>query len=325
MTDPIPADLSRNPNELAHLLEPVLLAQCEGRLSDVRWFRTDWQRGGAATAFATWSHEDGNTYDAVVKLPVGPTEYIFTACMHGDDDPTPGVLAHGMELGGYDMAWLVIERLPGDPLSADLHKKVFLELAETVARFYRCAIVDRPVDRERVHRADWIRLIEKARDNARENAIPDEQEWNNALKDVLRAGASLVREWDARPITCWCHGDLHPGNVMMRDESRPWGEPGAVLLDMAEVHAGHWVEDAVYLERLYWSRPDAVKGVKPVQMIAKARKNLGLATDDDYTRLAHIRRLLMASCVPAFLQREGAPSYLAASLRVIQKTLPLLA
>lgn len=98
-----------------------------------------------------------------------------------------------------------------------------------------------------------------------------------------------------------------------------------MLLDLAEVHPGHWVEDAVYLERLYWMRPDALKGVKPVSLIARARKKHNLDTSDDYQRLADIRRVLMASCAPAFLQSEGHPRYLEAALGVLEKTLPRVA
>ena len=32
-------------------LEPVLHQACGGRLSPVRWFRTDWQHGGALTGY----------------------------------------------------------------------------------------------------------------------------------------------------------------------------------------------------------------------------------------------------------------------------------
>ena len=73
------------------------------------------------------------------------------------------------------------------------------------------------------------------------------------------------------------------------------------------------------------ARHDALKGVKPVSLIARARKKHNLDTSDDYQRLADIRRVLMASCAPAFLQSEGHPRYLEAALGVLEKTLPRVA
>ena len=49
-----------------------------------------------------------------------------------------------------------------------------------------------------------------------------------------------------------------------------------VLIDLAEVRPGHWVEDAVYLERLHWARPERLKGRNPVKLLAAARRRLGL-------------------------------------------------
>ncbi|XHC26904.1 hypothetical protein ABWH91_06185 [Phycisphaerales bacterium ac7] len=66
-----------------------------------------------------------------------------------------------------------------------------------------------------------------------------------------------------------------------------------------------------------------MKKVKPVSLIARARKDAGLPTDD-YTQLACIRRILLASCVPAFLDREGHPTYLAAALDTLEHQLELL-
>ena len=37
-----------DPRTLAASLAPVLAEACDGRLSAITWFRTDWQRGGAA-------------------------------------------------------------------------------------------------------------------------------------------------------------------------------------------------------------------------------------------------------------------------------------
>jgi Ser/Thr protein kinase RdoA (MazF antagonist) len=229
-----------------------------------------------------------------------------------------------LELGGYDLAWVVMERLPGDPLAARLHKEVFVSLAEAAASFYKYAGEAFP-EITKAQRAPWTTLVAKARAAVKENHIPNEQEWSNVLREVTRHLPTIVERWRQRPIDTWCHGDLHPGNMMVREEGSPWGEAGCVLIDMAEVHPGNWIEDAVYLERLYWGRQDAVKGIKPVAKIAKARRQIGLPVSDDYAELANIRRVLMAACVPAFLHREGHPKYLEGALGILNKLLPLVA
>jgi hypothetical protein len=47
-----------------------------------------------------------------------------------------------------------------------------------------------------------------------------------------------------------------------------------------------------------------------------------LPADDDYGGMANIRRMLMASCVPALLEREGSSRYAQAALELIHKLLP---
>ena len=46
------------PHSLARSLEPVLLKQTNNQLKDIHWFKTDWQRGGAATGYAVWVDEE---------------------------------------------------------------------------------------------------------------------------------------------------------------------------------------------------------------------------------------------------------------------------
>lgn len=310
-------------HDLGPQLAPALIETCRSggaALEGLRWFRTDWQRGGAATAYATYHAGDGDDREVVVKLPIGPMEYRFTVGLAQTDAPTPRVVHHGVELGGWDFAWVVMERVPGDPLAAHMHKEVFAELADAAARFYRCAGERWAIDAVPV-REDWEHLLERARENARVNPIPGAQGWANAIKNTQKIVGKIAEEWNNRRINTWCHGDLHAGNLMRRDENSAWGPAECVLLDLAEVHPGHWVDDAVYLERLYWMRPEALKGVKPVSLIAKARKKHGLPTDDNYQRLADIRRVLMAACAPAFLQSEGHPKYLEAALGVLESTL----
>ncbi len=310
---------------LAHQLAPVLHDVCEGRLGDIRWFRSDWQRGGAATGYSTFKDDarSQEPLDVVIKLPVGPGEYKFTTGLAATDAPTPRIVAHGVELGGYDLAWFVMEKLPGSPLAEDRKKKSFEDLCKAAASFYKHALaLGGPTEPQEP--TDWDAIFERAREAVRDNDIPDAQRWNQSIKAAQRALPILLPTWRARSQTEWRHGDLHLGNAMMRPDDSPWGEPGCVLLDLAQIQAGHWVEDAVYMERIYWGHPEALCGAKPVKSIARARKSLGLPCDDDYARLANIRRVLIAAGVPAFLDREGHPSYLHGALEVLDRTLAQL-
>jgi len=49
---------------------------------------------------------------------------------------------------------------------------------------------------------------------------------------------------------------------MVRGEDSTRGRAGCVLIDLAEAGPGHWVEDGVYLERLFWGRPGLLHGVE---------------------------------------------------------------
>lgn len=310
-------------HDLGPQLQPALESNCDGRLSDIRWFTTDWQRGGAATAHASWKGEDGIEYDVVVKLPVGPTELKFHTRLAERGAPVPCVVASGTEIGGYDLAWIVMERLPGDPLSKSVEKKTFRLICESVGEFYARAESCVPLETI-ASPTKWEGILDKARKAIHESAIPNEQRWTNAVKKTQKALPMLAAKWRTRPINAWCHGDLHPGNALMREENSPWGQPGCVLIDFAEIRPGHWVEDAVYLERLYWGRPEVIKGVKTTSLIAKGRRNNGLENGEDYAELGNIRRVMIASCVPAFLQREGHPTYLEGALGVLEKLLPVV-
>ena len=96
--------------------------------------------------------------------------------------------------------------------------------------------------------------------------------------------------------------------------------PGC-LIDLAEVRAGHWIEDAGYLERQLWARPERLKRHKPVRLVAAARKRLGLPVSADDARLATIRRLLLAASAPKFLRSEGHPKHLEACLSRLERGL----
>jgi len=117
-------------------LEPVLHQACGGRLSAVRWFRTDWQRGGALTGHATYHTEDGQTRETVLKLPVPPRERYWLNQLQAHGEVVPRIYAHGEQLNGYDLAWVVMEALPHGPLGPHWQGVEFDLLTEAAARFY---------------------------------------------------------------------------------------------------------------------------------------------------------------------------------------------
>lgn len=333
-TTPIP-----NPNghtdysSLAMALEPALVAACDGDLSEIEWFRSTWQAGGAATGRARFTLTNGRVADVIVKLPVGPAEYRWTTGMEGLDAPegahcelehgcTPRVFAAGTELGGYDLAWLVVERLPGYPLSHHMDREGLEDLMTAVVDWYGRAAALRTVAGEEPTRRDWSGVLHRAREALKSADVADHHRWVDAVKHVQRALPRLSEIWESRPINTWCHGDLHPGNVMQRVGRN--GRKRCVLIDLALVHAGHWVEDAVYLERLYWGKPELLHGVKPVSAVARVLKERGMFGGEDYARLANVRRVFMGACAPAFLEREGNPKYLNAALEHVERLLPLV-
>ena len=84
---------------------------------------------------------------------------------------------------------------------------------------------------------------------------------------------------------------------------------------------GHWIEDAIYLERLLWTHPDRLKRFKIVKSLATRRKELGLANGPDYQRLAAIRRTLLSATAPAFMKSEGSASHLSHCLDQLQRNM----
>jgi Ser/Thr protein kinase RdoA (MazF antagonist) len=297
---------------LAASLEPTLRQACEDRLGDLFWFKADWQRGGAATAKSSWTQEDGAEATVVVKLPVVQREWLWLKRLQepGHESPVvPRLYAGGDELGGYDLAWVVIEFLPHGPLGLKWHDDHVLRIAEAIARFHALAAkypVDRPARIE-----NWGQLIDDAQESIRVNRINDERRWIDALKQFRTILPDIETQWNNRPVNEWQHGDLHVANAMTRQSL----ETGPVcLIDLAEVHPGHWLEDAVYLERQMWARPDRMGPVKPIRAIAQARKKLQMSVDEEYPRLAMIRRALLAATAPKFMKTEGHPRHLAACL-----------
>ena len=321
------------------LFEPLLQEASEGRLGPIGWFRADWQRGGAKTGRAEWTLADGEVVHpvkgdrtesgkarVVVKIPVGPVEYLWNERMQPDGEDEHGITARtfasGKTIGGYDFAWIVMERFRSGPLFGVKRKDAIDLAADAAARFYRRAtryVVDTAKRLE-----DWPALLERAREACRSEMLPKSQEWHSAIKRLQKQGQGWIREWTERPITGWIHGDLHPANVMSRSDD---AEDPAMLIDLAAVRPGHWIEDAVYLERIYWARRSLIDGHDPVSLIGNARKRYGLAglcDEGDVHHLAQIRRALLAATAPAYLKSEGSPTYLTACLSVLEEMLKKL-
>lgn len=296
-------------------LAPVLLEVCEGRLAKVRWFRTDWQRGGALTGYSVWTDAAGAEHDVVVKMPVGPAERRWLARL-SSDDVTPRVHAHGTLLGGYDLAWVIMERLPHGPIGRKWGEDAFDLIADAAANFYASTRIVEPNGKPA--RRDWEQLLVRARKHCTPRMVPQSQRWKKALRTASRKLDGWLERWRARPLDTWCHGDLHMGNAMSRSAA-PDGP--AVLFDLANIHVGHWVEDAVYFEHLYWASPDRLAGKKPVKLIAQHLRHYGLDPGDEWAELANLKRLLLAMSAPGLMDVEGGRVQVNAALEVLERNL----
>ena len=302
------------PASLARSLEPVLQRQCLNQLTPIRWFRTDWQRGGASTGYSTWTHEDGTANDVVVTFPVVLGELRWTRRMQDCGDIVPKLFASGIGLGGYDLAWIVIERIPFGPLGKHWDDNIILRITEAATAFTSAAR-EFPVDKVG-RRENWDDLLSRAKKSVRLNPFEDKSTWKKLHKWFGGAIHDVLDIWRARHTRQWLHGDIHLANSMCRTDHP---DAPVCLIDLAEVHAGHWIEDAIYLERQLWGHPSRLDSSKPLKTMAKARKTMGLKVAEDYPQLANIRRLLLAATAPAFMQSEGDPRYLNACLDQFQK------
>ena len=308
----------------ARNLLPTLIEACDGHLGSVSWFRADWQRGGASTGRSVWTLNDGTSRDVVVKFPVIPKELYWTRRLQSPDGASPAVIPHlfasGITLGHYDLAWLVMERLPYGPLGLRWHKDHIARIADAAARFH--AETDPlPVDPSEARIEDWTTLLDDARKSLRDNRIAQKPRWAEAIKGVQKRHDQLVERWRERDTTHWIHGDLHLANALSRVSVQ---SGDVILIDLAEVRPGHWAEDAVYLERQLWARPDRLKMTRPVKAMAQARRKHGLHNEPLSHELADIRRVLMAATSPAFLKTEGHPRHLAGALDQLEAAMTRL-
>ncbi len=307
----------------------VLREICDGRLGEISWFRATWQRGGAATGFSTWTFTNGRTIEVMVKLPVGPVEQSWTMRMGAVDPeswddpaserlPTPRVVASGEALAGYDLSWIVMERFRGLPLVSGLCQKSLERLIETTAAFQARALRVAPVAGEPVRR-DYRALLDRSREALSNGGVPNEERWERALDGLEPRLDGLLGVWRSRAIDSWCHGDVHPANAMWRQ--RGDGEKHCVLIDLALVHPGSWLEDGLYLERQFWGNGDLLEWIDPVETLAEKRRSLGLEVADGYRELAEARRMLMTAGVPGLLGAEGNSQYADGALRMLESWL----
>lgn len=324
---------------LASALEPVLYHACQGHLGPVSWFKADWQHGGAGTGFSTWRMNTpsgkARQVPCVVKMPIGYTEYFWTKRLglirpdEWDEPsslalPTPRVLAAGFELGGYDLAWIVMERFANPPIAIERSESSLWAMFETAAEFHAACILEQPIEPQRCPPPpDWTQLIENGRESLRTNGLKDAQRWDKALARTQQCLDELIIAWQQRPIGTWCHHDLHPHNALRRISQEPGSIGHCTLIDLALVAPGCWIEDALYMERLFWGREDQLCGIDPLTTLASTRASIGLPANQDEIELAQVRRTLMAASVPIFLRTEGDPIYLKAALNTLERLLPL--
>ncbi|WP_428386834.1 phosphotransferase family protein [Mucisphaera sp.] len=293
-----------------------LIDQCEHRLRDLAWFRTDWQRGGALTGYANWVEPDCDPVPVVVKLPVPPRERLWMRRLQRYSDIAPRLYADGDMVGGYDLAWVIMERLEHGPLGSSWGGAEFDLLIESAARFY-VATYDIEVAASQVEpERDWLDLLERARKKVRDGAIPEADRWKAALKASRKQVETWGATWAERPAAGWCHGDLHLGNAMTR---QPAPEGPALLFDYARVHPGHWLRDAIYFEHLYWAAPDHLGGRKLCNQLAKELRSKGFEVDEQWSEWAEAYRALTAMVVPLRLKEEGNPAYVHAALELLER------
>ncbi len=319
---------------LASSLAPLLQETCRHRLGEINWFRATWQHGGAGTGFSTWTLPGGREIPCVVKLPIGYREYHWTKRlglvnpMEWDSPealmlPTPRVLAAGYDLGEYDLAWVVIEKLRNPPIASEMNEAAMWEMFETTAEFQAAAILEEPVDASKDYVThDWADLIEKGLVAVRKHEIDHEDEWVGLLERTQQDLDGIVARWRGRPMDTWCHHDLHARNVMRRVSAEPRSRGRCVLIDLAMVGPGCWIEDALYLERLFWGHEEGLCGMDPLGTLASTREALGLPVGDEELGIADVRRVLMAASSPAFLRTEGDSVYLNAARGVLSRLLP---
>ena len=282
------------------------------KFTDLVPFRTVWQHGGAATA---WVKCVETQRDGMVKLPVKAWERRWHRRIRESRDPdlAPDLFAIGDTIGNVDFAWIVMERIRGNPLHQVPDAHSVEQACEAFARFQKAsrpfAVQRRPAP------AGWLKQIEQTRKSLQ--ALPQDLavSWRDALDALAKYHDEAIAAWRYRPIKGWVHGDAHLGNILRTEQDE------VHLIDFAEVRAGHWVEDAIALERPLWQRPELLSNMDPVDMMAGYRRQLGLPVRAEDGRLAAIRRTLLAATAPAWSRTEGGFAGLRSTLKVLEQGL----
>lgn len=304
---------------IARSLEPELREACADQLDDLRWVQMDWQHGGALIGFAEFISDAGEPQPAFVKFPVPGRELRWSRALQSCGNPPiiPRLFMSGESLGSHDIAWLVMERLPGEPLGAKWEAGSLAATACAGAALHACTY-ETPIDRPK-RRDNWEQLLERTKTVLQQKELPSHQEWTEGIRRAEENWTSIVALWRSREPIHWVHGDLHMGNAMRRLDGT------VCLVDLAEVRPGHWIEDALYLERMAWAHPDRIQSDDPLHAMSAERTRLGLHNGERVEALALARRLLLAATTPAFLLHEGARKHLDACLEILHTGLELWA
>ena len=294
-------------------LEPFLIQALHGKLSKIQWFRTDWQRGGAATGYAQFTDNQQKIHQVVVKLPVPPIELLWLNRLQNHPNIAPKVFSSGQTVGPYDIAYVIMQRLPHGPINQAWQENQYPLLYTAAAKFYAAAI-QYPLANPKPQ-TNWQHALESARKNVKDETLPNPQQWKNALKNAKRHLKDWLEIYNQRPLTDTCHGDLHFGNAL---SPNPAPQGPAILIDFAQTYTGSWIEDAVNLEYLNWSNPELIKKLNIPKNIAKARRAENLPVSEDWAQHAQILRLLYAMTTPASLANFGQTKHLNHALNILE-------
>ena len=300
-------------DSMARSLEPELREACDHRLGSINWVRMDWQHGGALTGTSTYREESGDEREVFIKFPVPGRELRWFRRLQSCGSPPiiPRLLESGESLGSHDIAWLVMERVPGMPLGAHWETNNLRNTAAAGARLHACT--DQvPIDRPK-RRNNWELWLQRTRQVLVDNVLPEHERWLEQLNRAESHWEQIISLWRSRQPIGWVHGDLHLGNAMRRTDQT------VCLVDLGEIRPGHWLEDALYLERMYWADPERLEAEAPLESMRSARIALGCDNGDRIEALANARRILLAATTPTFLSTEGGRTHLEACLRVFEE------
>ena len=273
----------------------------------------DWQHGGALTGTSTYEGGSGNDREVFIKFPVPGRELRWFRRLQSCGSPPiiPSLVESGEALGTHDIAWLVMERVPGMPLGAHWQEGNLRDTARAGARLQACTD-EVPIDRPK-RRNNWELWLQRTRQVLNDNVLPEHQRWVDQLNRAEPHWERIITLWRSRQPIGWVHGDLHLGNAMHRDDG------SVCLVDLGEIRPGHWLEDALYLERMYGAYPERLEAEDPLANMRAARTELGCDNGDRIEALANARRILLAATTPSFLSTEGGRAHLEACLRVFEQ------